>query len=102
MMTNTKTVRYFSKCTACKRPFVRDFQTVGGNCVPFLLSFQGWDSIFNAVVLCECGGRVSRNWKRLQAKFSAKHECNAKCESSTSHKCECSCRGKNHGGRMAA
>lgn len=102
MKTNEKTARYFSKCRACKKAHVRDFLTLGGNRLPIVVSFQGWDSIWNATLLCACGAPVSRNWKALKGTFSAKHECNAKCLASTGHQCECSCGGKNHGSSVAA
>jgi hypothetical protein len=38
----------------------------------------------------------------VRGKFSSKHECNAKCLSSTGTVCERSCAGKNHGASHAA
>lgn len=35
--------------------------------------------------------------RMVKGKVSQKHECNAKCLSSTGGVCECSCGGKNHG-----
>ena len=45
---------------------------------------------------------LPRYAKMVRGKFSAKHECSAKCMSSTGTICECSCAGKNHGGSYAS
>lgn len=45
-----------------------------------------------------CRGCMSLRYAYpVQGKFSAKHECSAKCLSSHGFVCECSCGGKNHG-----
>lgn len=38
----------------------------------------------------------------VRGKFSAKHECSAKCLESHGFLCECSCGGKNHGAAHSA
>jgi hypothetical protein len=50
----------------------------------------------NVCLLCR-GCNRPRNARSVRGKFSAKHECNAKCLASTGFQCECSCGGKNHG-----
>lgn len=101
-METKTTARYFGKCLfkQCRKVFVRDFPVIGGNRLPVVISFEGWDTIFSASLAgklrCECGHRVS-NWKPLKAKLSSKHECGAKCLTSKGPSCECSCGGKNHG-----
>jgi hypothetical protein len=94
------TTRYFGKCRTCKKTTVRDFDTVGGNRIPVVTVNGKQEDIFNAASMglmkCSCGGYIT-SWKGLKAKFSAKHECSAKCLASTGPNCECSCRGKNHG-----
>jgi len=58
---------------------------------------KGETGVFGEWALrCSCCGRARRA-QAVVGKFSAKHVCNAKCLSSHSHKCECSCGGKNHG-----
>lgn len=47
-----------------------------------------------------CG--TMRTAEGVRGKFSAAHECNAKCLSSHGFVCECSCGGKNHGAGHAA
>lgn len=42
-----------------------------------------------------CG--ASFKWAEIRGRFSAAHQCDARCESSVGTKCECSCRGRNHG-----
>lgn len=42
-----------------------------------------------------CG--KSRVAKPVRGRFNAAVACNAKCQSSHGHQCECSCGGKNHG-----
>lgn len=96
------TARYFGKCFSCKKGYVRDFETIGGNKLPIVrvANKDGFEDIFNAslqgLIRCECGGRVGKLLP-LKAKISTKHVCGAKCLASTGHSCECSCGGKNHG-----
>lgn len=53
------------------------------------------------IVPCRtCGRRMYAS--AVIGKNSVKHECNAKCQASTGHQCECSCGGKNHGASFAA
>lgn len=99
------TARYFGKCRACKKAHVRDFPTIGDNRLPVVVSIHAWTDIFDAsergYLRCECGGSV-KGWTALKARFSAKHECNAKCLSSKGPSCECSCGGRNHGASYLA
>lgn len=102
----TKMVRCFGKCTACKGAWVRDLQTVGGNHLPVITVGADLvmlsDALCHGVVRCECGGRISQTWNAIKARVTS-HVCSAKCVSSRSHVCDCSCGGKNHGaGNMPA
>ena len=95
------TMRYIAKCKGC-------------NCFTSALS-EGWDArkqnpgagiVYTnkmgfIVIQCrKCSGE--RYAKIVQGKFSAKHECSAKCLSSHGPTCECSCGGKNHGAAYEA
>lgn len=54
-------------------------------------------------LVCACRGCAKLMYVfPVHGKFSAKHECNAKCLSSHGFICECSCGGKNHGAGHAA
>lgn len=47
------------------------------------------------VYVCTCG--VPCRARPVLGKYNPGKACNAKCQASTGHQCECSCRGKNHG-----
>lgn len=59
------------------------------------------DSSERVFFKCLCGDRRYVEFRRVRGIVTA-HECNDKCMSSTSFKCECSCGGANHGGSHAA
>lgn len=40
-------------------------------------------------------------WRMIKATISESHICNAKCTGATGPNCECSCGGKNHGGKIS-
>jgi len=40
-------------------------------------------------------------WKRIKATISESHICDARCMSAIGPNCECSCGGKNHGGKIS-
>lgn len=44
---------------------------------------------------CSCGR--NRLASPVVGKYNPGKVCNARCQASTGHQCECSCRGKNHG-----
>lgn len=46
-------------------------------------------------IQCECGRELY--FRDVRGSYNAEKKCNAKCLSSISHICECSCGGKNHG-----
>jgi hypothetical protein len=50
----------------------------------------------NLVIRCRKCNKARRAGS-VKGKYSARHECNAKCLASTGTACECSCGGKNHG-----
>ena len=101
------TTRYIAKCKAC-------------NCVTSTLAtnaergygFVDMGAMFydekgesgvigNLVIRCRKCSKARRA-NMVKGKFSAKHECNAKCLASTGPTCECSCGGRNHGASHAA
>jgi hypothetical protein len=45
------------------------------------------------------GKRVSIEYKRIQGTYNPRIRCGAKCQTATGPTCECSCEGRNHGGR---
>jgi len=63
---------------------------------------KGESGVFGALAMrCRVCG-AARRAVAVVGKVSPRHVCNAKCLSSTSGKCECSCGGKNHGAAYAA
>lgn len=50
----------------------------------------------NGIADCTCG-RMLRIWP-VKVTYNAAVKCSAKCVNATGPQCECSCRGKNHGG----
>lgn len=105
ILRDMKTTRYMAKCKAC-------------NCVTSTLATheghgffdmgamfydeKGESGVFgNLVIRCRKCSKARRAVS-VRGKFSAKHECNAKCLASTGPTCECSCGGKNHGASYAA
>lgn len=54
-----------------------------------------WNNRYYEVACWSC--RRYFKIQGLQAKYSEKHQCSAKCLASKGPSCECSCRGANHG-----
>jgi hypothetical protein len=66
------------------------------------LDEAGESGVFNNLAIrCRACGKA-RKANLVRGKFSDKHECGARCMSSTGPACECSCGGKNHGASFAA
>jgi len=106
MVSVMKTSRYIAKCKACNCATSTLATTVAaGSFVDMGRMFydeKGESGVYgNPVIRC-CKCNKARRATQVVGKFSAKHECNAKCLASTSGKCECSCGGKNHGASYAA
>jgi len=45
----------------------------------------------------KCGQKHTANRKIEYKNRPSLHQCDARCEGATGHKCECACGGKNHG-----
>lgn len=94
-----KETRYIAKCKACN--CVTSGLSSGQNMRRIKSDPQRTGSVYthhmgSIVMDCrKCGAPKYAN--PVRGKFSSKHECNAKCLSSTGTVCECSCAGKNHG-----
>jgi hypothetical protein len=101
-----KPARYNGRCKLCRKPHTA--LVVGGLRIGFVV-----DAVTDAAEIlpldcagkprrrCPCGASQSVQLSPVQGRFSAKHECNAKCLAATGHQCECSCGGKNHGAGSA-
>ena len=98
----TEPRRFIGKCKACKTP---RSALVSSLISSARMSYIETDSAAHyycngeAFVPCDCG-----RWVRMtevRGKFSAKHQCNARCMSSTGPACECSCAGRNHGANFS-
>lgn len=108
--------RYIAKCRSCG--CVTSALTEGNHChrdqndaarvggvftwTPAKGQPLPWPAVAGGLAIAcrKCG--QPRNAMSVRGKFSAKHECNAKCVASTGTVCECSCAGKNHGASHAA
>ena len=96
--------RYIAKCRHCQ--CVTSGLTEGQNPRRTKSDPQRTGAVYThgmgSIVLdCRKCGEARRAFL-VRGKFSAKHQCNDKCMSSTGTLCECSCGGKNHGGAYAA
>lgn len=100
-----KTTRYIANCKACKVYTSTLASNVGRADAEMgaLFSDEKGESgvIGNLAIRCRCCGKA-RKANAVAGKLSLKHECNAKCLSSHSGICECSCGGKNHGAAFSA
>lgn len=100
----SKPVRYLAKCKSCN--CVTSGLSAGQDCHRAKSDTQRAGAVYthamgSLVLDCrKCG--EARYAKPVRGVFSAKHECSAKCMSSTGTTCECSCAGKNHGACHAA
>ena len=102
-----KPTRYIAKCKACNAhtsTLASDniqkvtYKLTGGK--------HGVDGVETGELTVNYVGRLVLKCRKcckelrvekVIGRISAKHECNAKCLSSHSGVCECSCGGKNHG-----
>lgn len=110
--------RWVGRCKACKTASRVDGRIAAGRrtirgvtldetiVVSGTSCYRTADQGSNATVLfvsCQCTARV-----KLQRVFDdrkpnrPRHECNAKCLSSTGPSCECKCKGANHGASASA
>jgi hypothetical protein len=100
----TTPTRYLAKCTACG--IVTSGLTVGQDARRTKNDPQRGGAVYTSgmgsiVLDCRGCGQYRRAFP-VRGRFSAKHECSAKCMSSTGTTCECSCSGKNHGDQHSA
>lgn len=100
-----KTTRYIAKCKKCNCATSTLATNVGRADADMGAMFydeKGESGVIgNLVIRCRSCNRARRA-VAVQGKFSARHECNARCLASTGPSCECSCGGKNHGASYAA
>jgi hypothetical protein len=98
-----KTTRYITKkvCKTCgTKTSALCTYDLGGNIAadsPVYYHPQTGSIVLN----CKGCGEPKWAWP-VKGVVSTKHECNAKCLSSTGFACECSCGGKNHGASHAS
>lgn len=111
--TKTRTARFLFSCSKCKKasaievPFVlvETRKDKFGNPVRarrFLLgesqiseSSLYLTKLFQDAVPCACGKR--RTCEMVSGRYSADHQCGAKCLNARRGDCECQCAGANHG-----
>lgn len=103
--TRMGTARYLAKCKACNCVTSTLATNVGrrdADMGGLFYDEKGESGVFgNLVIRCRSCGKARRA-VMVKGKFSAKHDCNAKCLASIGPSCECSCGGKNHGANHAA
>jgi hypothetical protein len=103
-------VRFVGKCKACKKAhriegaMVRSSRTDRATVAGVDVSF--WNGAWQASLEC-CPGPYGQPRRVLLRKVydalgpnagdAERHECGARCLSSTGPSCECKCRGRNHG-----
>jgi hypothetical protein len=93
--------RYIAKCKAC------GIHTSALHAASHIPTVPADGSVYyhpqTGDIVLNCRGcHRAKYAKMVRGKFSATHECNAKCMASHGTACECSCGGKNHGGAHAA
>ena len=103
-MSGAKEVRYIAKCKTCN--CFTSALTSGQNPLREKDDPKRTGGVYTGLmgdltVDCRKCGK-GRRAKSVRGTFSKKHECNAKCLSSTGGVCECSCGGKNHGASYSA
>lgn len=100
-----KTTRYIAKCSNCNAytsTLTSNVNRADADMGAMFVDEEGESGVYGQFAIrCRCCGKARRA-TAVRGKFSAKHECNAKCLSSHSGVCECSCGGKNHGASYAA
>jgi hypothetical protein len=92
--------RYVAKCSCCKTvssALLAGHPTSESVVGPMPTGVVFYSRLTGSIVtVCRTCGR-NLYARLVRGKFSAKHECSAKCLASTGTVCECSCAGKNHG-----
>lgn len=96
-------VRVIWKCRNknCKHVWAYDYQPATGRNNEYRYLADGTkrylvEDHMNELRCPECNCSLP-NGTRVKGVYNEKHACNAKCMSSTSGVCSCSCGGKNHG-----
>lgn len=99
-----KTTRYIAKCRcgAHTSTLAMNVGRADADMGALFVDDRGESGVFGALAMrCRSCG-AARRAVPVVGKVSKRHVCNAKCLASTSHACECSCGGKNHGASFAA
>ena len=104
-MAKPNATRWICSCKRCKVSTSTLASNVGradADMGALFVDNAGESGSFGALAIrCrKCGRAVAA--KSVRGVFVAEKKCNAKCESSVGHSCECSCGGKNHGAAHAA
>jgi hypothetical protein len=93
---------WIAKCSACKTASHAEstgqaFRLGKGETRWGMVSGPVYTHHMGSIVIdCRACGKP-RIASQIRGRFSAKHECGARCMASTGPSCECSCGGKNHG-----
>jgi|SRR6185312_3079836 len=99
-----KTTRYIAKCKGCG--CFTSGLTAGQDARKSKGDASRGGSVYthvNGSIVLDCRKCGEPRYAKLvRGVVSTKHECNAKCLSSTGTTCECSCGGKNHGASYSA
>jgi len=82
--------RYIFRCTGCNVTEARD---ITSNYVVI----DGKDTMIQDIRCAKCRRRFGKV-DGVRGRFSAVHECGAKCMNAVGPACDCSCKGLNHGG----
>lgn len=105
-----KTTWYIGRCKKCDKTFSALVEGAPVSPLPLdvvdvglvHVTSNGWTTCYGMIAMVCPGCGMARSAVAVRGKFSAKHECNAKCMGSRGTTCECSCAGKNHGASHAA
>lgn len=96
----TEITRYIWKCRNknCKHVWALEYIKRGSSAYRMVDGKQIWVSDdFAGDLRCPNCRRNLPDGNQVKGVYNEKHACNAKCMSSTSGVCSCSCGGKNHG-----
>jgi hypothetical protein len=100
--------RYIGRCSKCRRGVAADVvstHAVTGTRLCHAIGVRADGGIVRSndaaarlsfVLTCACGAGV--NAQRVIGRHRPDVPCTAKCTAATGPNCDCSCRGKNHGG----
>ena len=99
-----KTTRYIAKCNCgtVTSTLAANVGYANADMGALFTDTKGETGVYGDLAMRCRGCGKARRVVAVIGKISPKHVCNAKCLSSTSGKCECSCGGKNHGASYAA